>query len=165
MAAEHGSGALEGSSSPSSSKRRQTGDGAASPMRGLSPERRDPSAMEDSPKRFSNAGSRKHAPSPPAPTKDMMIQELTQAYQHLVAQAALDKQWVSRAEGAVTDHALWLNRHSAAGNSVAARLDALAAVTANLTMTMTADDSATVAATAPISQLPIKLLLALVFFR
>ena len=43
-------------------------------------------------KRLSNAGSREHAPSPSAPTKDMTIQELTHVYQHLAAQAALDKQ-------------------------------------------------------------------------
>ena len=50
----------------------------------------------------------------------MTIQELTHAYQHLATQAALDKQWALRVEGTVTDHALWLDRHGAAGNSVAA---------------------------------------------
>ena len=76
MAAEHGSGALS-FSSRSSSKCRPADDGpSVSPMRGMSPTRglspfRDPSQTEDSPKRFSNAGSREQAPSPSAPTKYM----------------------------------------------------------------------------------------------
>ena len=62
----------------------------------------------------------------------MTIQELTHAYQHLAAQAALDKQWALRFEGAVADHAQWLDSNSAAGNSVAARLDGLATTLADL---------------------------------
>ena len=108
--------------------------------------------MEDSPKRFTTAGSRENAPSPAAPTKDMTIQKLTHAYQHLAAQAALDKQRAARVEGALADHAQWLDRHSAAGKSVAARFEALVTATANLTTTTTtttADDGATAAEPAP----------------
>ena len=104
-----------GSSFRSSSKRRQ-GDAAVSPMRGMPPSR-DSSHMEDSPKRFSQTSSREQAPSPAAPSKDVTIQELTHAYQHLAPQASLNKQWALRVEGAVTDHAQWFDRHSAAGNS------------------------------------------------
>ena len=80
----------------------------------------------------------------------MTFQEPTHTYQHLAAQAALEKQWASRVEGALTDHAQWLDHHIAAGNSVAARLDALATAKANLTTTTitTADDGATAAAPA-----------------
>ena len=37
--------------------------------------------------------------------------ELTHAYQHLAAQAALDKAWMSKVEEAITDHAVWLDHH------------------------------------------------------
>ena len=97
--------------------------------------------MEDSPKRLLNAGSREQAPSSSAPIKDMTIQELTHADQHLAAQAALDKQWALRVQGAVADHAQWLDRHSAAGISVAARLDALASAMADSTTTITTTDN------------------------
>ena len=53
------------------------------------------------------------------------MSELTHAYQHLAAQAALDRQWAGRVEMAITDHALWLYKHKAAGNHVAARFDGL----------------------------------------
>ena len=48
----------------------------------------------------------------------MTSTELTHAYQHLAALAALDKAWVKTVETAITDHALWLDRHSHAGDSI-----------------------------------------------
>jgi hypothetical protein len=48
----------------------------------------------------------------------MTISKVTHAYQHLAAQAELDKHWAGRVELAVTDHALWLDRHKLAGNDV-----------------------------------------------
>ena len=138
-----------GSSFRSSSKRRQ-GDAAVSPMRGLSPSR-DSSHMEDLLKRFSHTGSHESAPSPSAPSKDMTISELTHAYQHLAAQAALDKQWARRVEGSLTDHVHWRHRHSTAGNSVAARLDSQATALSDLAdkTIMTGTAGATAGATAP----------------
>ena len=44
--------------------------------------------------------------------------ELTHAYQHLAAQAAFGKAWAKMVEGAITDHALWLDRHTSAGDGV-----------------------------------------------
>ena len=58
------------------------------------------------------------APSPSAPTRDMTATELTHAYQHLAAQAALDKAWAKTVEASITDHALWLDRHSQAGDAM-----------------------------------------------
>ena len=52
----------------------------------------------------------------------MTLSELTHVYQHLAAQAGLDRQWAARVESVITDHALWLDKHSRAGNSVAADL-------------------------------------------
>ena len=68
---------------------------------------------------------RAEAASPAAPSADMMIMELTHAYQHLAAQSGLDRQWATRVESAITDHALWLDKHSRAGNTVAANLASL----------------------------------------
>ena len=48
----------------------------------------------------------------------MNLSELTHAYQHLAAQAAFDKTWVKTVETAIADHALWLGRHSQAGDSI-----------------------------------------------
>ena len=123
-----------GSSSRGSSKRRNDGDGGTSMSdasgRYLSPARaREPAVggaeIGDSPTRFSGESSRVSAASPAAPTQDMTITELTHAYQHLAAQAGLDKQWSTRVESAITDHALWLDKHSRAGNAVAKALDDL----------------------------------------
>jgi hypothetical protein len=61
----------------------------------------------------------------------MTLNEFTHAYQHLAAQAGLDKQWASRVESAITDHALWLDKHSRAGNSVAPALADLTETVAN----------------------------------
>ena len=72
-----------------------------------------------------------NAASPAAPSQDMTITELTHAYQHLAAQAGLDKQWSTRVESAITDHALWLHKHSRAGNSVAQSLADLAKTVAS----------------------------------
>ena len=148
MAAEHGP------SSRSSSKRRQSGDGSGSPwpMRGLSPAGGcGPAAMEDSPKRFSVDGSRIEAPSLSAPTYVMSIAELSQAYQHLAAQAALDKQWAGRVEGTITDHAQLIDRHSSAGNEVATCLNSMVAAFSDLAHRKTTTDTtgATTGATAP----------------
>ena len=55
----------------------------------------------------------------------MTLAELTHAYQHLAAQAGLDKQWSARVESAITDHALWQDKHTRAGNAVAASLTEL----------------------------------------
>ena len=49
-------------------------------------------------------GARREAASPTAPTHDMTLTELTHAYQHLAAQAELDKTWAVKVEGAVTSH-------------------------------------------------------------
>ena len=80
----------------------------------------DDAAIGGSPKRFSDgtSASWSEAPSPAAPFKDMNLAELTHAYQHLAAQAAIDKTWVKTVETATTDHALWLDRHSQAGDSI-----------------------------------------------
>ena len=58
--------------------------------------------MSGSPKRFGYGVGWNKAPSPSAPTCDMTNAELTHAYQHLAAQAALDKAWAKLAEGAIT---------------------------------------------------------------
>ena len=89
----------------------------------LSPDRaREPAVggadIGDSPTRFTGESTRANAASPAAPTQDMTITELTNAYQHLAAQAGLDKQWSTRVEFAITDHAMWLDKHSRAGNTV-----------------------------------------------
>ena len=54
-------------------------------------------------------GMRREAESPSAPTHDMSLSELIHAYQHLAAQAELDKKWMTEVEGAITDHAGWLD--------------------------------------------------------
>ena len=48
----------------------------------------------------------------------MTTTALVHAYQLLAAQAALDKSWVKTVETAITDHAVWLERHSHAGDSI-----------------------------------------------
>ena len=140
MAREHGS-----SSNRSSSKRRSPDGGADGGAdmsdasgRYLSPARmREPatgSAMPEvgeSPTRFTGTNGHAQAPSPAAPTQDMTLTELTHAYQHLAAQAGLDKQWAGRVESAITDHALWLDKHSRAGNAVHTSLQALDRAVAN----------------------------------
>ena len=136
MAAEHGS-----SSNRTSSKRRSPdGSTAMSDASGryLSPARtRDPATgpampeIGESPTRFTGANGLASAPSPTAPTQDMTVTELTHAYQHLAAQAGLDKQWAARVESAITDHALWLDKHSRAGNAVHASVEALEKTLAN----------------------------------
>ena len=80
----------------------------------------DDAAIGGSPKRFSDgtSASWNEAPCPAAPFQDMNLSELTHAYQHLAAQAAFDKTWVKTVETAITDHALWLDRHSQAGDSI-----------------------------------------------
>ena len=97
MAAELGS-----SSARASSKRRQAqGDGSTAMSdasgRYLSPARTRESAVGtaeigDSPTRFTGENERASAPSPAAPSTEMTMAELTHAYQHLAAQAGLDKQ-------------------------------------------------------------------------
>ena len=72
-----------------------------------------PMSVSGSPKRFL-VNARVEAPSPLVPTRDMTVSELTHAYQHLAAQAALDKAWSKMVDGAITDHALWLDRDTAA---------------------------------------------------
>ena len=128
MAAELGS-----SSARASSKRRQ-GDGSTAMSdasgRYLSPARARASAVGtaeigDSPTRFTGENERATAPSPAAPSTEMTMAELTHAYQHLAAQAGLDKQWSTRVESAITDHAMWLDKHSRAGNTLAKALDDL----------------------------------------
>ena len=129
MAAEHGS------SNRASSKRRNNDGGTAmsdASGRYLSPARaREPASraadqqIGDSPTRFIGETTRVNAASPAAPSQDMTITELTHAYQHLAAQAGLDKQWSTRIESAITDHTLWLYKHSRAGNAVAASLEEL----------------------------------------
>ena len=52
---------------------------------------------------------RAEAASPAVPSADMTITELTHAYQHLAAQSGLDRQWATRVESAITDHAFWLD--------------------------------------------------------
>ena len=74
--------------------------------------------MSGSPKRFSGEGGWTEAPSPSAPTPDVTATELTHAYQHLAAQAALDKAWAKMVEGAITDHVLWLDRHASADDAI-----------------------------------------------
>ena len=120
MAAEHGSSSIR-----ATSKRRQ-GDGGTAMSdasgRFLSPARaREPAAgkpaIGESPTRFTGENMRADAVSPAAPTQDMTITELTHAYQHLAAQLGLDRQWAKRVESVITDHALWLDKHSRAGNT------------------------------------------------
>ena len=128
-----------GSSSRAASKRRNSDGGTSmsdASGRYLSPARiREPAVggveIGDSPTRFSGETARMNAASPAAPSQDMTITELTHAYQHLAAQAGLDKQWSTRVESAITDHALWLDKHSRAGNSVAQSLADLAKTVAN----------------------------------
>ena len=74
--------------------------------------------MSGSLKRFSDGSGRIEAPSPSAPTRDMTIAELTRAYQHLAAQAAVDKAWAKMVEGAIADYVLRLDRHISAGDAV-----------------------------------------------
>ena len=74
--------------------------------------------IADAPKRLSSDGTRVEAAGPIAPMQDMTITKLTHAYQHLAAQAALDKQRAGQVELAVTDHALWLDRQKLAGNTL-----------------------------------------------
>jgi hypothetical protein len=80
----------------------------------------DDAAIGGSPKRFSDgtSASWNEAPSPAAPFKDMSLAKLTHAYQHLADQAAFNKTWVKTVETAITDLALWLDRHSQAGDSI-----------------------------------------------
>ena len=111
MAAELGlapAGSRDPSLSPVARKRRTP---AGSP---------EPMAIEVSPKRFSDGTSTNwnEVPSPAAPSRDMTLTELTHAYQHLAAQAAHDKVWVKTVEMTITDHALWLDRHSQAGDAI-----------------------------------------------
>ena len=130
MAAEHGSSSIR-----VSSKRRQ-GDGgnemSDTSGRFLSPARtREPAVgpaaptVGESPTRFTGENMRAEAASPAAPSADMTITELTHAYQHLAAQLGLDRQWATHVESAITDHALWLDKRSRAGNTVAANLASL----------------------------------------
>ena len=44
--------------------------------------------------------------------------ELTHSYQHLAAQADLDKEWMKKVEAAITDHATWLDRHERGNQGV-----------------------------------------------
>ena len=74
--------------------------------------------MSGSPKRFSDGSRWIEAPSPSAPTTDMTIAELIHAYQHLAAQAALDKAWAKMVEGTIADHALWLDRQTSVGDAI-----------------------------------------------
>ena len=78
----------------------------------------EPMIISESPKRFSDGTGWSEAPSPSAPTRDMNLSELIHAYQHLAAQALLDKAWAKTFEASITDHALWLDRHSQAGDAV-----------------------------------------------
>ena len=136
MAAEHGSSSIR-----VSSKRRQGDGGDGTEMsdaggRFLSPAcAREPAVggadISDSPTRFTGESTRASAVSPAAPTQDMTITELTHAYQHLAAQAGLAKQWATRVEFAITDHALWLDKHSRAGNTVTMNLAELTKTVAN----------------------------------
>ena len=73
-----------------------------------------------SPKRFIDGTTSgwSEAPSPSAPTRDMTAFELTHAHQHLAAQAALDKSWAKTVKASSTDDALWLDRHSQAGDAM-----------------------------------------------
>ena len=48
----------------------------------------------------------------------MNLFELTHAYQDLAAQASLDKSWAKTVESSITDHALWLDRRSQAGDAI-----------------------------------------------
>ena len=127
-------------------------------MCGLSPARtREPAAgptagptIADSPKRYSVDGTRIEAANPVASTQDMTITERTHAYQHLAAQAALDKQWAGQVDLAITDHVLWLDRHKSAGSEFAARLNSMAANLASNATTADLTGSTTGAnATAP----------------
>ena len=82
-------------------KRRSASVGPASPG---NPMLVDPGPISGPPKRFL-VGARIEAPSLSAPTRDMTVAKLTHAYQHLVAQSALDKAWSKMFKGAITDHA------------------------------------------------------------
>ena len=111
MAAEKGNAPAAANRSPSpspSARKRRTPTGSTEPMN-----------ISGSPKRFTDGTSKgwTEAPSPTAPSRDMIPSELTHAYQHLAAQAPLDKAWVKTVEMTITDHALWLDRHSHAGDS------------------------------------------------
>ncbi len=115
MAAEHGNAPAVGrtaSLSPAARKRRTPTGGSPDPMEQVT--------IEGSPKRFSDGTSQNwnEVPSPAAPSRDMTLSELTHAYQHLAAQAAHDKTWVKTVELTITDHALWLDRHSRAGDAI-----------------------------------------------
>ena len=115
MAAELGNAPAVGrtaSLSPAARKRRTPTGGSPDPMEQVT--------IEGSPKRFSDGTSQNwnEVPSPAAPSRDMTLTELTHAYQHLAAQAAHDKVWVKTVELTITDHALWLDRHSRAGDAI-----------------------------------------------
>ena len=78
----------------------------------------EPTIISDSPKRFTDGTAWSEAPSPSARTRDMNLSELTHAYQHLAAQASLDKACAKTVEASITDHSLWLDRHSQAGDAI-----------------------------------------------
>ena len=92
------------------SKKRGSSSRSVSPLVASPSAQSDPGpATSGSPQRL--LGARIEAESPSAPTREMSQMELTHAYQHLAAQAELDKQWMSKVEGAITDHAVWLDHH------------------------------------------------------
>ena len=78
----------------------------------------EPMIISDSPKRFSDGTGWSEAPSHSAPTRDMNLAELPHAYEHLAAQASLDKAWAKTVEASITHHALWFDRHSQAGDAI-----------------------------------------------
>ena len=78
----------------------------------------EPMIISDLPQRFSDGTSWSEVPSPSAPTRDMNLSELTHTYQHLAAQVSLDKAWAKTVEASITGHALWLDRHLQAGDSI-----------------------------------------------
>ena len=39
----------------------------------------------------------------------MSLEELTQAYQHVAAQLAIDHEWAQTVEHSIGDHANWIN--------------------------------------------------------
>ena len=141
MAAELGiapAGGRTASLSPGARKRRTP--------TGVSPDPMD-QAIGGSPKRFTDGTSTNwnEVPSPAAPSRDMTLSELTHAYQHLAAQAAHDKTWVKTVELTITDHALWLDRHSQAGDAIMHQVEQRlkrqfdATVTTTATTAQTAD--------------------------
>ena len=63
-----------------------------------------------SPESAKRVQARVDTPSPAAASRDMTRSELTHAYQHLGAQASLDKGWMKKVEEAITDHATRLEQ-------------------------------------------------------